>query len=98
MNRARTSFIFGLGLTGCLAIAGLVWPVASGYLSMSNGPGDERISDIAPNFDRMALHGELDAKGFALGDAAHVRIYKREKLLELWLKGAGERFVLFKAY
>src|SRR4051794_37099662 len=98
MSSARTGFIFGLGLTGCLALAGLVWPIASGYLPASDSPGGERITDVTPKFDRTALYGELDAKGFVLGDKAHVRIFKREKVLELWLKGAAERFALFKSY
>jgi murein L,D-transpeptidase YafK len=98
MNRGITSFALGLGLVGCLAVAGLVWPIANGYVSPLTGPGETLITDNQPKFDRTKLFGELGDKGFALGNEAHVRIFKREHALELWLKGAGERFALFKSY
>ncbi len=51
-------------------------------------------------FDRTLLVAELGRAGFALGDQAHVRIYKRELRLELWLSGASDlgRFRLFRNY
>ena len=48
-------------------------------------------------FDRTPLLADLKAKGFALGDPAFVRIFKREARLELWMRD-GERFRLFRAY
>jgi len=38
------------------------------------------------------------AVGLRLGAAAHVRIFKRESLLELWLETDDGTFVLFKSY
>ncbi|MDB5540026.1 MAG: hypothetical protein JWQ89_1753 [Devosia sp.] len=49
-------------------------------------------------YDRTQFVAELKAAGFALGDAAHVRIFKREHKLELWMKGAGQRYALFRTY
>ena len=51
-------------------------------------------------FDRTLLVAELDRASFALGDQAHVRIFKRERRLELWLSGAADngRFRLFRNY
>ena len=51
-------------------------------------------------FDRTLFVAELDRAGFALGDQAHVRIFKRERWLELWLSGAADngRFRLFRNY
>lgn len=51
-------------------------------------------------FDRTPLVADLQRDGFALGDQAHVRIYKRERRLELWLSGAADegRFRLFRNY
>lgn len=48
--------------------------------------------------DRARLQHDLSAGGFALGDAAHVRIFKREKRLELWLCRADGRYELFRSY
>ena len=45
-------------------------------------PGDRAIPDRQV-FDRSVLVADLDAAGLHLGDAAHVRIFKREKRLEL---------------
>ncbi len=93
MNRALTAFVAGLCLVGTMAVAGLVWPVLSGYL----GPrGDIEISE--PTYDRTRLRVDLAAAGFGLGDEAYVRIFKREHLLEVWMRGTGGRFQLFRSY
>ncbi|RYE06980.1 MAG: murein L,D-transpeptidase [Hyphomicrobiales bacterium] len=94
MNRALTAFVAGLSLVGIMAVTGLVWPIASGYLW--GRPGDTPIPE--QTFDRTALNADLATAGFALGDDAHVRIYKREHLLEVWMRSAEGRFVLFRAY
>ena len=94
MNRALTAFVVGLCLVGVMAVTGLVWPVVNGYLS---GPrGDKEI--IEPVFDRSKLHADLASSGFEIGSEAYVRIFKREHLLELWMKGADGRFQLFRSY
>ncbi len=51
-------------------------------------------------FDRTQLVADLDRAGFAMGDQAHIRIYKRERRLELWLSGAADegRYRLFRNY
>ena len=36
--------------------------------------------------------------GFRLGAPAHIRIFKRESVLELWLEEAAGRFGLFRSY
>ena len=93
MNRALTAFVTGLCLVGVMAVAGLVWPVLSGYL----GPrGDIEISE--PRYDRTKLQADLASAGFGLGDAAYVRIFKREHLLELWMASADGGFELFRSY
>lgn len=93
MNRALAAFVAGLCLVGVMAVAGLVWPVLSGYL----GPrGDIEIKE--PVYDRTKLHADLAAAGLGLGDEAYVRIFKREHLLEVWMKSAEGRFQLFRSY
>jgi murein L,D-transpeptidase YafK len=93
VNRALAAVAAGLCLVGVLSIAGLVWPVLSGYF----GPrGDIEISETA--YDRTKLRTDLADAGLSLGDEAFVRIFKREHLLEVWMRGEGERFQLFRSY
>ena len=49
-------------------------------------------------FDRSVLTAELGEAGFGLGAPVHVRIFKREKRLELWLAREDGRYALFKGY
>jgi murein L,D-transpeptidase YafK len=94
LNRKLLSLAAGLSLVGCLAVAGLVWPVLSSYLADLRG--DREITE--PTFDRSKLRADLASAGFSLGDEAYVRIFKREHLLELWMRGADGRFQLFRSY
>ncbi|MEP7239829.1 MAG: hypothetical protein ABI697_02980 [Devosia sp.] len=97
MTRARAGIIVALSLVGTLAVGGLVAPVVTGYLQRMSHPSAPPLTN--PAFDRAQLLGELLASGFRLGDEAHVRIFKREGVLELWLKAdAAPRFALFKSY
>jgi murein L,D-transpeptidase YafK len=89
-----TAVVAGLCLVGAMAVTGLVWPIVSGYLSDLRG--DREITE--PAFDRTRLHADLASAGFSLGDEAFVRIFKREHVLELWMKGDDGRFQLFRAY
>lgn len=60
-------------------------------------PGDKAIPDRQV-FDRTMLVADLKTAGFRLGDAAHVRIFKREKRLEVWLRAAEGPYRLFRGY
>ncbi len=46
---------------------------------------------------RPVLQRTMAGKGFAWGCPIHIRIFKAEKLLELWIRHKG-RFRLFKSY
>jgi murein L,D-transpeptidase YafK len=94
MTRGFAVFATGLCLVGLMAVAGLVWPVASRYLDWPRE--DTPITE--PAFDRQQLNADLAAAGFVLGDDAHVRIFKREHLLELWMRRGDGRFALFRSY
>lgn len=95
MRVSRLAVFAALAAIGVCAAAGLVWPVASGYLGRP-APGATIISDAADY--RSHLRPALADAGFALGTPAHLRIYKRENILELWLAGSGGRFALFRSY
>ena len=47
-KRTLTGFLAGLGLVGCLALGGLVSPLARGYLSDQPDAGDTIIPPNAP--------------------------------------------------
>ena len=65
------------------------------FLRVPTPTEDEVIQE--PRFDRSGLHAALTGAGHRLGDAAHVRIFKREKVLELWI-AAAEGYRLFRSY
>lgn len=53
----------------------------------------DALTNIQP-----ALQQEVTAAGFAWGAALHIRIYKQESELELWLAQADGRYALFRTY
>jgi murein L,D-transpeptidase YafK len=79
-------------------VAGIILPLAQGHPSLLHWIGERIIAERMPRFDRDALRADLAARGFALGDPVHVRIFKQERRLEVWLQRAGERFVKFRDY
>jgi murein L,D-transpeptidase YafK len=79
-------------LVGLLALAVLL---VAGVLGVAlRHRGEPQVQ----TFDRTALVAALTADGFSMGDAAHVRIFKRERRLELWLSASGGRYRLFRSY
>ena len=88
----------GLLLVLGVAAVGIVWPLTQGYPSLLHWLGDRIIADREPPFDREALRTDLVAAGFALGDPVHIRIFKRERRLEVWLRQASGRFARFSDY
>ena len=80
---------FGFAIIALVAIVVIA-------MAVTERAGDRQIG--ASRFDRTPLVTALTEAGFAMGDAAHVRIFKREKRLELWLSHAGARYLLFRAY
>ena len=94
LNRRFAALVTVLSLCGLFAVGGLVWPVLSTYLSGKRG--GPQITE--PVFDRSKLKADLVTAGFSLGDEAYVRIFKREHLLELWMRGSDGRYALFRSY
>ena len=85
-----------LSATAFLAVA---LPGPSGYSRVLDWLRHRMEIRTEPRFDRVQLNADLVAAGFKLGDPAHVRIYKRERRLELWMQRAGEaRYALFRSY
>ena len=59
----------------------------------SSGRSQEAIIRVKP-----LLEDELNEHGVKWGAPVYIRIFKKEKILELWIKQAEDRFILFKQY
>lgn len=88
----------GLALCATLWFFGIAWPLSEGYPSLLHWLGDRIIANQEPRFDRQQLRRDLVEAGFVMGDPAHVRIFKQERKLELWLQRDGGRYALFRSY
>lgn len=81
-----------------VALIGLGTAGLAAYRYLGHQRPEARSIPERQVFDRSALYAELGDAGFTLGSPAHVRIFKREKRLELWLARADGRYALFKGY
>lgn len=87
----------GLAIAVALVVAGLAaWPLIEGRFE--RWLKEPAITSTPRQFDRTALRADLAAAGFKLGDAAHIRIFKAEHRLELWLARADGSYALFRGY
>lgn len=91
-------FALGVCILGALWLVGIALPLTEGYPSLFHWLRDRIIASTEPRFDREKLRDDLVAAGFTLGSPAHVRIYKQEKRLELWLAHSDGRYELFRDY
>jgi murein L,D-transpeptidase YafK len=90
----------GLLFVGVVAAVAVIAPL-TGYPSLWHRGHDMPTEEYNRmlRFDRAPLLRDLADGGFALGNAAHIRIYKAEATLEVWLQRApGESFRLFRAF
>lgn len=81
-----------------IALIGLGTVGLAVYRQLGHQRPEARTIPVRQVFDRSTLHADLDAAGFSLGAPAHVRIFKRESRLELWLARDDGRYALFKGY
>jgi murein L,D-transpeptidase YafK len=99
MQTARLRpFAIGLAIVGVVYVLGIAWPLTQGYPSLLHWLGDRIIADQEERFDRNKLRADLGAAGFALGDPVYVRILKRERRLEVYLRHGDARFERFRSY
>jgi len=80
-----------------VALIGLGTVGLATYRYLGHRPEARSIPEVQV-FDRRTLYAELGAAGFRLGAPAHIRIFKREKRLELWLARDEGRYAMFKGY
>lgn len=78
-----------------LVVGVLVWPVAwdvvRGWVSPVRGIGEIRAR-VGPE-----LEADLAAAGLAFGAPVYLRVFKEERVLEVWVK-SGARFVVFETH
>jgi murein L,D-transpeptidase YafK len=97
MRRYAVPAALGLALVSALWFLGNVGPLS---LSTTLNDWRQRIAtEQQDRFDRAPLRADLAAAGLALGEPAYVRIFKREKRLEIWMQPqANAPYVLFRSY
>ena len=91
-------FALGIVLLGALWFVGIGLPLTEGYPSLLHWLRDRIIASTEPRFDRDKLREDLVAAGFTLGDPAHIRIFKAEKRLEVWMRRGDGRYAMFRGY
>jgi murein L,D-transpeptidase YafK len=97
--RQLRPFAIGLAIVAVCWVIGIALPMTQGYPSLLHLLGDRIIADQKSIFDRDKLRTDVVAAGFAVGDPVHVRIFKRERRLELWLRQASTgRYEKFRDY
>ncbi|MGC4013680.1 MAG: murein L,D-transpeptidase family protein [Luteolibacter sp.] len=73
-------------------------PPPSTVVAVSDLPGPERAAAAAANV-RPALKRALEEKGLHFGDPVFIRIFKEEKILELWMRRRDTRkYDLFRSW
>lgn len=94
--RRPVAFRVAIGLAILLALGSALHMTARSTVT----PSEKSVAGAPQSFDRTLLVADLEHAGFVLGDPAHVRIFKRERQLELWLSGAADngRFRRFRDY
>ena len=101
MLKARLVLTLLAGFAG-LALLAIGVPMLMRVAPQSPVQAEAQESDVesakSPLFDRTVLMADLGRSGFTLGDPAFVRIFKREKRLEIWLQHSSGRFERFRSY
>ena len=77
-------------------IASVIFSSSAPALSRNNIPASDRSREAIERV-RPGLEEELEKRGLNPGSAIYIRIFKEEKILEIWLK-KEESFQLFRGY
>ncbi len=92
---SKLSRIGQLGLALCCGAMLLLAPV--NIASATQVKTSEKSLSIQKRI-QPKLAKQLEDKGFRLGSPVFIRIFKQTSELELWIKGPGPRYYLFKTY
>jgi murein L,D-transpeptidase YafK len=96
----RRTLVVGLGLAitaTCLSIPYVCATVGQSVMQRLKPTVGDRAK-IAEDRVKPGLEKDLHALGLRYGAPVFMRIFKREKQLELWVEGNRQRYVLFRSY
>ncbi|HEY9012675.1 MAG TPA: murein L,D-transpeptidase family protein [Devosia sp.] len=91
-------FALGVALLGGVCFILIALPLTQGYPSLFHWLRDRPITSSEPRYDRTRLYADVTAAGFTMGSPVHIRIFKAEKRLEVWMQGRDGRYALFRGY
>ena len=67
-------------------------------LGVIDGYGTERVREVKARIGAR-LSAELQKSGLALGDQVYLRVYKKEEVMEVWMKPrGGKKYEPYKRY
>ena len=99
--RRTGSLRIAAGAIAAVTVLGLLAPKSDRTLRSAPKPVPETNIMTTPQrreYDRSNLVADLGRAGFKLGDQAFIRIFKRERRLEVWLAQDSGRFERFRSY
>lgn len=96
MRVRRGWFIAALLLATCACLPPL-WAVTGRTVVARVSTGNDRAAAAATRV-RPAIDRDLATLGLPFGSPVFLRVFKREKVLELWLRAGDGRHLLFRSY
>jgi len=100
MNRNRKYLLLGVLIISLLAFHTVIWydlPDEEIEVTKNNNIPESKRSKEVINKTKLHLQKKLKEKSLKLGSPVFIRIFKKSKELELWIK-QGKIFQLFKVY
>ncbi len=96
-RRSAGWIVAGLAIAVAAGIPMLWAAMGKSLMERFSGAQADRAA-IAARRVKPALQRDLQKLGLRYGAPVFMRIFKREKELELWIEGDAQRFVLFRTY
>jgi murein L,D-transpeptidase YafK len=98
MSSWRTLVRVALPVLAGLVFAPMLWAAIGKSMTERVHPDGSDRAAVAEARVKPILASDLRALGLRYGSPVFMRIFKREKQLELWVEGDQQRFVLFRSY
>lgn len=97
MSRRRF-FAIAASLVIAIACVPLLWAMTVPAMKLGSESMQKSRESEAAERVRPALKSDLTVLGLKFGAPVFLRVFKQEKLLELWLRAEDQRYVLFRSY
>ncbi len=85
-----------VAVAAAVACTAILLALGGGYEPAMQEPIPD--APVRPTFDRSALLADLDQANLTLGQPVFIRIFKQERVLEVWMDDADDGFRPFKSY